>query len=302
MRRSPARLRDALLVLIAALVAPSPTRACSMCMCGDPTYRLVGNQMFGGQTWRMSLEQDRYAKDQVWDQDPTGRETESENRTTLAAAWSPRPALRLLARLPYSSRTITNPDGSQFMSGVSDPDLIANVGLRQGSGTHAWWLALTAGIKTPWGQNDRELGGVRADEHLQPGNGAAALSGGLAYSLTSSSASHWFASANGRWNGTNRHGYHYGEAIIAVAAYQRGLASWLSAAGELNFRHSGRDQAAGTLDPNTGGAVLYLTPRVNFAIGGPLALKLGVQIPVVQHLYGDQNEHANVQSALVVAL
>ena len=281
-------------------LAPAPARACSMCHCSDPVYRLAENQ-FGQRTIRLSLEMDRYEKDQVWDENPNGRETEKENRATLAGAWSPTPSLRLVARVPFASRTITNPDGSSFMHGPSDPDLNAQYAFFRSAAGRPQWMAVTAGIKSAWGQNDRELDGVRADEHLQPGSGALAYSAGLAYSFDQSRVSHWYASAGGRWNGRNSSGYRYGDGMTAVSAYQRDFSNWLSAAGELNFRVTERDDNAGALDPNTGGSVLYLTPRVNLAMGGAMGLRLGVQIPVMQNLFGDQNEHTNLLTGLVYA-
>jgi len=289
------------LALAGLMLAPSGARACSMCHCSDPVYRLVQNQ-FGLSAIRLSLEMDQYAKDQVAEGFPSGRETETENRVTLAAAWSPLPALRLVAGVPLVARTIQDPGGTNMMKGFSDPDLIAQYAIFRSSGERPQWIAVTGGVKTSWGQNDRQLDGVRADEHLQPGTGAVTGSAGLAYSLEQSRLTHWYTSAQGRWSGRNASGYHYGNALVAVASCQRGLASWLSAAAELNFRVTDKDDNAGVLDPNTGGSVLYITPRVNLAFGGPMALQLGAQIPIVQNLYGDQNEHTNFLTGLVIAL
>jgi hypothetical protein len=304
MRRSPYWRRAAGLLLwgVVALCVPSAVLACSMCHCSDPVYRLTEGQ-FGLQAIRLSLEMDQYAKDQVAEDFPSGRETETENRVTLAGAWAPLPALRLVARVPFTSRTIDDPAGTNTMKGLSDPDLNAQFAFFRSTSGRPQWLALTGGIKSSWGQNDRQLDGVRADEHLQPGSGAASVAAGMAYSLEQSARSHWYASAGGRWNGRNSSGYRYGDAFTAVGAYQRGVNAWLSAAAELNFRVTEKDDNAGALDPNTGGSVLYVTPRVNLALGGgPMALRLGVQIPVMQHLYGDQNEHTNFLTGLVFAL
>ncbi|MGH7740623.1 MAG: hypothetical protein ACRENS_01225 [Candidatus Eiseniibacteriota bacterium] len=245
---------------------------------------------------------DQYGKDQVWDEGPSGRETEKENRATLAAAWSPTPALRLVVGVPFTARTISNPDGSSYLRGLSDPDLNAQYAFFRSASGRPQWMAITGGIKSSWGQNDRNIDGVRADEHLQPGSGAITYSAGLAYALDQSALAHWYASAGGRWSERNASGYRYGDALTAVAAYQRGVSSWISAAAEFDYRVTDKDDDAGTLDPNTGGSVLYFAPRVNLAFGGPVALKLGVQIPIAQHLYGDQNEHTNLLTGLVFAL
>lgn len=63
---------------------------------------------------------------------------------------------------------------------------------------------------------------------------------------------------------------------------------------ELNYRDAGRDRidALGTEDPNTGGAVVYLTPRLIFDFGRGLVGRLAVQVPVYRDLNGDQTERA----------
>ena len=50
----------------------------------------------------------------------------------------------------------------------------------------------------------------------------------------------------------------------------------------------------GNRDPNTGGDLVYLTPRLVLDIGSGLLGRVGVQIPIVKSLYGDQTERANV--------
>jgi hypothetical protein len=288
----------ALVGALAAFAAPAPGHACSMCQCGDPTYRVVGDQMFERHAWRASLEAEHLGKDQVAESDPAARESEAENRATAAVAWCPVPRLRVVARVPLAWRTISAPDGRSRMAGLGDPDLLAHAQLlRRG----ADWLAVSAGLKTPWGQNDRTLGGIRAEEHLQPGTGATSLSAGLAASWTPEGASHVYVAAARRWNGRNAAGYRYGDVVTADLAWQRALSPRLSAAAELDYRFAARDDAAGARDPNTGGAVLYACPRLNLKLNGPFALRLGLQIPLVQNLFGDQREHTNLQSGLVIA-
>jgi len=48
--------------------------------------------------------------------------------------------------------------------------------------------------------------------------------------------------------------------------------------------------ATGTLDGNTGGAVLYLTPRLLMEVGGGVVLRFAAQVPVAKNLYGEQTE------------
>ena len=74
----------------------------------------------------------------------------------------------------------------------------------------------------------------------------------------------------------------------------------LDAVFELNFRHSRRDEIgfSGEVDPNTGGSVLYVTPRVLVNLGKGIVARVGVQIPAGQWLYGIQDEKVNYNVGL----
>ena len=97
-----------------------------------------------------------------------------------------------------------------------------------------------------------------------------------------------------RHTGTNDFGYRYGSSTLANLGYERKLGGIWDAALELNYRDAGRDQidAGGELDPNTGGRLLYVTPRVMLDMGKGLVGRLAVQVPVYKSLNGDQRERA----------
>ena len=54
--------------------------------------------------------------------------------------------------------------------------------------------------------------------------------------------------------------------------------------------------------PNTGGTVLYLTPRLLVDLGGGVVLRGAVQIPIARDLNGAQEERAvfNVGLSLIL--
>src|SRR4029077_16674553 len=137
----------------------------------------------------------------------------SETRYTLSGAWTPKPWLRMMGRVPTVDRHIASGDGSASMFGLADPELMVHtqippVGARN-------WAAVMIGVRSPWGQNDRTRDGVRVDEHLQPGSGATSLWSGLSGAVRVSPTQHLYASVLSRWNGANRHGYRYGDAVFA---------------------------------------------------------------------------------------
>jgi hypothetical protein len=94
-----------------------------------------------------------------------------------------------------------------------------------------------------------------------------------------------------RLPGANDFGYQYGDISLLNFAYERKLTANLDSVLELNYRHAGRDRVddSGSYDPDTGGSILYLTPRVLVNVGG-VVLRFAAQIPVSESLYGVQDE------------
>jgi hypothetical protein len=288
----------AVAVFVGLAATSSSARACSMCQCGDPSYRLIGEEFFTATPWRMGLDIDHGGKDTAGEEVGT-RETELETRLTLSGAWTPRPGLRLVGRLPFVNRSIESVDGTQTMFGVSDPELFVHAQVTPARSRN--WAALMVGARAPWGQNDRTLNGVRADEHLQPGTGAGSIWAGASGSLRLGTREHLYSSVMARWNGTNRHGYRYGDAMFLNVAYQHDLVPRVAGVLEANARDARFDRVDGVQEPNTGGSVLYLAPRVQWQMNETLVLRFGVQVPVAQRMIGDQRERANLITGITLA-
>jgi Putative MetA-pathway of phenol degradation len=286
------------LAAVTIVAASGVARACSMCQCGDPTYRLIGEEFFTATPWRMGFDIDHGGKDTAGDVEGT-RETELETRMTVSGAWTPRPGLRLVGRLPFVNRKIEATDGTSTMFGLSDPELFVHAQVTPTKARN--WAALMVGVRAPWGQNDRTVDGERADEHLQPGTGAGSIWAGASGALRLGKREHLFSSVMARWNGTNHHGYHYGNAAFLNLAYQHDLAPRLAGVLEANARDARFDEVDGTQAPNTGGSVLYLAPRVQWQMNETLVLRLGVQVPVAQRMIGDQRERANLITGITLA-
>ena len=150
-------------------------------------------------------------------------------------------------------------------------------------------------MRTPWGRSSGEIDGERAEEHVQPSTGAWGGLAGASFSRLVGDEGSLFGSVLGRVNGRNDFDYHYGNAVFANVAYERRLVKWLNGVVELNYRWAAKDEVApGEQDPNTGGSVLYVTPRVIAKIQNGIYFRVAVQIPVAQGLYGIQSEKTNV--------
>lgn len=306
------RFRNVSFVVVVSILffaAARPAAACSMCRCGDPTFNALGSNIYSSGQFHLAVDWDRFNKSQFTDEGGLpGTDHEIENRLTVTLSYSIAERLVLVARVPYSFRhlTTTTSEGSDEVStrGFSDPEIYALVRLWSstfgpGLGRRTW-ISAVAGVKTPWGQNDVSQNGERVDEHAQPGTGSTDLFGGLSSIYLFDAESSAFASAQYRGTGRNTFGYKYGNAFTANLAYERKLTDRVDTVVEANFRHSGRDQvdASRELDPDTGGSILYISPRVIVDVGGGVVLRLGVQIPTWKSLYGIQSEKVNFNGGL----
>jgi hypothetical protein len=298
---SPIRLTAALLAVALAL-APRGAQACSQCMCGTP----FPSDILGG-TVPMQLRfgvEDRYlSKSNALDEAP-GQEAEHEHRVAGFALWRPDERAALLLRLPYSVKDLTErpvggPEGRMTTRGLSDLEAQAMLQVAHSSGKSESWLAIVAGGTAPTGSNERrDPLGERLDAHLQPGLGAWTATGGV-HGAVRSSFGVLDASVFDRWSGTSRHDYRYGNAVL----YNAGLTSrerkrWQLLA-QLNGRSAERDRFEdGTIGEHTGGTVVYVAPGVRWVGAQGVNAEVAVQIPVLESLNGDQDEHTTVRLAL----
>jgi hypothetical protein len=287
------------LVLAAALLA-APAMPCSICRCGDPTFNALGKQGYVARGFRLALDWERFDKREG----SPAEEAEElvENRLTALGAYGFSERLVLYARLPLSFRRFSaieegSPSDAFSPRGFSDPEVYAQwkvwssgMALSVGRRTS---LSLLAGVKTALGNNDYRIDGERVDEHAQPGTGSTDVYGGPALLYLIDARSALFASAQYRHTGTNSFGYRYGRIWLANVAYEHKLGGSLDSVVELNFRQSARDHSTdeGEL-PNTGGAVLYLTPRLLLDLGRGVVLRVAAQLPLVRDVNGVQEERA----------
>ena len=293
------------LILMSAISA-RPASACSMCRCGDPTFNALGTDVYNEGAFRVALDWERFAKEQgilpeegaavLKSAADLGRESVVENRFTTALSYTFHDRVVAVARVPFTSRDMTAPEGRSSQDGLSDPELYALARIwssefAPGMGRRAW-ISVLGGVKTAWGQNDVARQGERHDEHLQPGTGSTDWFGGLSGVYLFNSRSSFFGSTQYRRTGTNSSGYKYGNIVMANAGYEHKLGERFDGAVELNFRDAGRDvlDGSGALDPNTGGALLYLSPKLIVDLSKGLVGRLAVQIPVADGLNGEQKE------------
>jgi len=279
----------------------TPAMACSICRCGDPTFNALGKEGVSQTGLRLALDWEQVSKTQG---DPEeGVDSLREQRTTLLGAFGISDRFGVFVRVPYASRNLTElEDGESeksHASGLADPEIYAHarlwssrfegdVGMRSS-------IYAVFGVKTPWGENNAMGDGERLDEHAQPGTGSTDWFGGLSGSYQINPSSALFASLQYRHTGENDFGYRYGRIMLLNLAYEHKLGARWDGVIEANYRRSGKDQIDATdlEDPDTGGSIVYLTPRLLFDIGAGWVLRASAQIPLNQSgLYGHQQEEA----------
>ena len=288
-------LRSTVFALGLAL-ATHTALACSICRCGDPTFNALGDAVHTTEGVRVALDWDRVAKSQGADDE---LESVTEHRYTATFLYGATERLLVSARLPYATRSLhaTDPEESGSARGLADPEFAVQYRVwsapMQGDVGSRASIAVQAGVKTAWGENDkRNAEGERFDEHVQPGTGSNDAFIGLSGFYLLDRNSTVFASLQWRDTRRNDAGYRYGRALLANVAYERKVLPRLDSVLELNYRHARRDSTDrdSTLDGNTGGSLLYLSPRLLFAVGGGVVLRFGEQIPVSKSLHGAQSE------------
>jgi hypothetical protein len=291
----------AALVIAVLLSLPSAALGCSICRCGDPTFNALGKEGFHAAGLRLAFDWERFDKDEG--NPAEASESQVENRFTFLASYGFSDRFSLATRVPASWRTLESaapglPTATVSTSGLSDPEVYGQFRLwaspLRGSVGRQSSVSLVGGVKTPWGRNDLSESGERIEEHAQPGTGSTDVFGSLVFLYLIDRSSALFVSSGYRHTGDNDHGYRYGRSVTANVAYEHKLGSRLDGVVELNYRHAAKDRVSGEgdLDEDTGGSLLYLTPRLLASLGRGLVLRAGVQIPVARSLNGYQTERA----------
>jgi hypothetical protein len=285
------------------LAGPQPVEACSICRCGEPAFAALGLDLFDPGRFNRALDWDRFEKEQGPEDD---EERLVEDRYSLTASYAVSDRLTLLARIPWSSRELTEPGHEELKhgeqehvsaSGLSDPELHVNFRLWSAPITSAvgsrGWVGVHAGVKTDRGLNEVEHDGERIDEHAQPGTGSTDWIAGAAGVYVLDPRSSLFGSAQYRHTGTNSCGCRYGSITLVNAGFERSFGRVVDGVLEANYRDADMDQVddSGTHDPDTGGQMLYAAPRILIRVSPALVARASAQIPVAESLNGGQTEH-----------
>lgn len=147
-----------------------------------------------------------------------------------------------------------------------------------------------AGGEAPTGlRRARNAKGDAAESGVLPGSGSWDAAFSLLWQRPMGRGG-LFASAAGRLNGPGESGYRLGDSVMLHAGGTAPLAGRLLGMLQLNAVARRRDWKGSTREDtsNTGGEALYVTPGLEYAAGGGLALTAAVQLPILQRVNGYQ--------------
>lgn len=192
-------------------------------------------------------------------------------------------------------------DGGEPELSTFDPDGFTDLWL---TGKYRFYqgpagqLALIGGIKFPTGDSRLiNSSGEQVEPAATAGTGAWDGMAGLAYTLPLNEALILDASALYTFRG-ERYDYRLGDRLdvgTSLAWRVCGDAKTypqVSLVAEATLRHVQKSEEEGESDGSTGGTVLFLSPGVKASFTERCAASLGVQLPVVQDLNGNQAETA----------
>jgi Putative MetA-pathway of phenol degradation len=290
-----------LVALVSALtISVHPALACSVCGC-DPAAGTLGLDRPSNGSFRFALE-DRYLSKESGTGDEA--ESERENRLVLRAQYAPVHSLVLQAEVPYFTfKRHLNAEGvnDDTAQGFGDATLGARFELYRSGLEARHVLSMIGTLKMPTGANNRIADPEEGpDEHIQLGTGSWDQLVGLAYSY---GPRPWtlFANVTGRLNSANSRGFRYGHALFATAGARRSFldSGKLIGSLEAQVRTAGFDRLGdGSVDPDSGGTVLYTTGSIAYALTDDLLMRAILQVPTATWLHGTQSEHPVAYVAL----
>jgi hypothetical protein len=226
-----------------------------------------------------------------------GVETHTQQTVRALLLYGVTERLTLLGVLPYAFNTITEGGLSESSRGFADPELTAIVEMLE-SDEGTFEMNASLGVRFPLGEGEMTDGnGVLLDQHLQSGTGAWGMTAGLQGAHVALPVP-LFYSASYQVNGVNSHEFRYGNVLRANIATQWQFARDVRLLVEGNFRFAERDMEGSSEDPNSGGTIVYFSPGLRISLPAGLALRGQAQIPVVEDLFGVQDEDVNVQVGL----
>lgn len=282
--------------LLLALLPLRTLHACSVCGCGDPLLAAGSAPPMAGQL-RLSLDGEYLYATAAGADDGT---TEFLDQETLRATlvYSAGNSLSLVLQVPLLRKDWWTDDPAEPLLATSN----VGFGDLDFGGRWFFWrevdlvqrkaqnLALSAGSSIPTGDSNITVDGQLIDQHAQLGTGAVGPYVGLLYGISADALS-LSVNATYRYRATNAQGYAFGQALAFGLGGQVRIGGGFALSLGLDGRYADYDHdytQDPSLDPDTGGTVLDLTPGFGWQLGYGLGINGRVQVPVYTRLFGTQ--------------
>lgn len=288
MHRS-APLTQIVILAIVVLTAPSAVMACASCACGDPTLTALGAEKPIEQRIRLFLE-GRYRSDTIG-QPGVNDQQLVEQRAELTLAWAPHERLFLSIGLPYLKREVIYQDTvSRHTGGIGDLDLRAKAFVYQDQEWNPKHLvAVIAGARLPTATSQSDRFDRPLPRELQPGAGTFTPLVGLAYAHFRFPWSFYgstVAAIPAIATTDTRPGPSLGTTIVS----QRQLTAAVALRAGVDLRLDGAGQEFGRSAADSGGFITFARADLIVSPLMDLLFVAGVQIPIVNALYGHHRE------------
>ncbi len=196
--------------------------------------------------------------------------------------------VQLLASVPFQSALQRRDFGSDFISGMGDPNIISNFILvqdRDSNGVNKIFLSLGIGVKAPLGKTTENSNGLK---NLYPGTGSWDYL--LLSNYTQQIAKYWGwqTEISYSFKGKDQFGFQYGNSFQSASQVFRNfkISSYrLIAAAGMNFEHHAISRLNGfeTVGKTNDGIVLSSRASINLMTYRWL-WSVNIQNPLYQHL------------------
>jgi hypothetical protein len=289
--KNTARWWAAAASLTVAMATPRASHACASCGCGDPTLTALGSE----KPFQNRL---RIGATLVVQEESSGAPqldeiALDEQRLELQAAWAPTARIFLLATLPLFRREVGYVNlARNRVLGTGDLELRAKLFLwedRAFSTRHL--IALVAGARLPTTSWQHDARGAARPSELQGGRGALSPLAGLAYAHFHFPWSE-YASVEGSLPVTHQPEFRPPATVLATVAVQWQLGAPIAVRLSADGRWDGHAHEAGRTDPNTGGAVAFISPTLLVTPVTDLVLFALARLPAIDRLAGQQRAGA----------
>lgn len=271
-----------------ALFTLAPTAlGCATCTAGDPTLNTMGMERSFAGRLRFSLDYLQRAEDiGIVNLNQTQL---TEKRATFSLAYALNPQINLALRVPVVDKHLKYVNlAEQDNQTMGDVEIAGKFTLSSPDAlTHQW--GLIAGLRMPTATEQADNQGKKLDIDVQAGTGAWTPNAGLWYGFY---AFPYFLYISGVYHHASEgfNEFQAGDLLNTTITGQYAINKRVAIQLAADSRWSAENQFAQQSDKNSGGFISFISPKLLIMPWMDVVIHLGVQIPVIDQLNGEQKE------------